>query len=299
MKILICSDGLSSADNAIRFIARTAAACSAEVTLLGVVEHPEGEASLQESLRREAQVLHDEGVQVQIVMGKGHPIPQIQQRTLVANYDLVVVGAERKKSSPFALSTKAYHMIQRIDPPVLMTIGRLVELRRILVCSSGTPPLDRTIELTAAIARGSHAAVTLLHVLAEPPLIYSDLLERQISGVDKLLASNFSLAKSLRREKAAYERLEVPVEVKLRSGGIADEILRESRARDFDLIVAGSTRTRGVLRAYVMGDVTAAIVDGADCAVLVVRNAIQPKAQKQHFASCRRLFQMLKAQWKS
>jgi len=295
VKLLICSDGHASADNAIRFVAKTATVCSAEVTLLGIVEHPSDESDLGEALRRGAQLLRDEGVQVEIVTGKGRPIEQIKQRTLGENYDLVVVGAVRKTSSPFALSTKAYHIIKGIGPPVLVMIGKRFELRRILFCAGGQPSMDRTIELTAAIARSSHAAVTLLHVLAAPPLIYADLLERQISGVDKLLASNFSLARILRHEKAAFEKLKVPVEVKLRSGDVADELLREARSGGFDLIVAGSALTGGAIRTYVMGDVTAAIMDGADCAVLVVRNATHSNAQNLYFKSLRRLFQALKS----
>jgi nucleotide-binding universal stress UspA family protein len=293
--MLICSDGHASAENAIRFIAKTASACSAEVTLLGVIERPDDESHLAAALERGAQLLRDEGVQVEIVTGKGHPIAQIKQRTAEGNYDLVVVGAERKSSSSFALSTKAYHIIKGIDPPVLVMIGNRAELRWILVCSSGQPSMDRPIELTAAIAQGSRAGVTLVHVLAAPPLIYSDLLEREIRGVEKLLASNFSLAKNLRHEKAAFEKLGVPVEVKLRSGEIADELLREARTRDFDLMVAGSTSTRGVIGAYVMGDVTAAILDAADRPVLVVRDTTPPKAQNPYLASLRRLFRAIKS----
>jgi nucleotide-binding universal stress UspA family protein len=290
--MLICSDGHASAENAIRFVAKTAAACSAQVALLGVIEHPSDESNLGEALRRGAQLLRDEGVQVETVTSTGHPLEQIKRRTLTENYDLVVVGAERKSSGPFALSTKAYHIIKKIEPPVLVMIGSRAELRRILVCSSGQPSMDRTIALTAAIAQGSRAAVTLAHVLAAPPLIYSDLLEREISGVDKLLASNFALAKNLRQEKAAFEKLAVPVEVKLRCGDVAGELLREARTRDFDLIVTGSALTGGVIRSYVMGNVTAAILDGAACAVLVVRNAAYASAQSSLFM---RLFQALKS----
>ena len=295
MKILICSDGHASADNAIRFIAQTAAACSANVTLLGVIENPGEEANLEEALRRGAQVLREEGVQVETITAKGQPIDQIRQRTLGQSYDLVVVGAERKTSGPFALSTKAYHVIKGIDPPVLVMIGKRAGMRRILVCSSGQPSMDRSIELTATIARGSRAEVTLLHVLAEPPLIYSDLLEREIRGVDKLLASNFSLARNLRQEKAAFEKLEVAVEVKLRSGDVAKELLREARDRDYDLIVTGSALTSGPIRSYVMGDVTAAIVEGADCAILVVRNGPRAKTESPYLVALRRFFRT----WKS
>jgi nucleotide-binding universal stress UspA family protein len=266
--MLICSDGHASADHAIRFIGRTAAAGSAEVTLFGIVEHPDDESALGEALQRGARVLRDEGVKVEVVTRNGQPIEQIKKRTQEETYDLVVVGAERKTSSPFALSTKAYHIIKGIDPPVLVMIGKRTELRRLLVCSGGQPSMERTLELTASIARGAGAAVTLVHVMAAPPLIYSELLEREISGVEKLLASNSALGRNLRREKASFEKRGVAAEVKLRSGEVVAELLREARA----------------------GDLTASIVDGADCAVLVVRNAVE----NPYWKPFRRLIRALK-----
>ena len=62
-----------------------------------------------------------------------------------------------------------------------------------------------------------------------------------------MLGSDYSLARNLRGEKEAFEKLEAPVDVKLRSGEVADELLREARAGDYDLIVTGSTRSSGVI----------------------------------------------------
>src|SRR5438094_53101 len=152
MKILICSDGHAQAENAVRFISGTAAACSAEVTLLGIIEHPSDEATLLEALRRAASVLRDKHVTVEMITRTGDPLEQIQNRTREQHYDFVVIGAERKGGGPFAMSAKAYHIIKEIEPPVLVVIGARADLKRILICSGGKSYIDNAVKLTSEIA---------------------------------------------------------------------------------------------------------------------------------------------------
>src|SRR2546426_12514182 len=109
MKILICSDGSSQAENAIRFASLIAGPCGAKVTVLGIVEHSDDEAALDDALRHSTQALHDKKVETEIVTKHGHPIDEIQKRTRETDYDLVVIGAVRKGwSGPFCMPAKAY-----------------------------------------------------------------------------------------------------------------------------------------------------------------------------------------------
>src|SRR5581483_6672948 len=123
MKILVCSDGHAQAENAIRFVAPIAQACGAEVTLLGIVEHPSDEPRLQESLRKQEQAFRDRNVPVELTTKSGAPTDEIRKRTQEHHYDFVAIGAERKDSGPFAMSAKAYRVIKEIEPPVLVVIG--------------------------------------------------------------------------------------------------------------------------------------------------------------------------------
>ena len=60
-------------------------------------------------------------------------------------------------------------------------------------------------------------------------------------------------------------------ELKLRRGIVADEILREGRMGDYDLIVLGSSLSAGGVVRALMGDLAREIVTRAERPVLVVR----------------------------
>jgi nucleotide-binding universal stress UspA family protein len=112
--------------------------------------------------------------------------------------------------------------------------------------------------------------VTLLHVMAEPPAIYADLVQLE-EDVDQLLESKSELGTNLREQKTELERLGVSAEVRLRQGFVIDHVFEEAREGDYDLIVSGTSQARGLLRHYIMGDLTRSILNHANCPVLVAR----------------------------
>jgi nucleotide-binding universal stress UspA family protein len=63
----------------------------------------------------------------------------------------------------------------------------------------------------------------------------------------------------------------VPAEVRVRHGIVVDQVFAEARERNYDLIVTGSSQARGMLRHYIMGDLTRSILNHANCPVLVAR----------------------------
>ena len=69
----------------------------------------------------------------------------------------------------------------------------------------------------------------------------------------------------------AIDDLAVPlVGISSLAGG-ADQVFAEARERSYDLIVTGSSRATGMLRHYIMGDLTRTILNHANCPVLVAR----------------------------
>src|ERR1043166_2133546 len=270
MKILVCSDGHPQAENAIRFISGTAATCAAQVTLLGIIEHPSDEASLQDALRRGAGMLRDKHIEVETITRSGHPIEEIQKRTQEEHYDFVVIGAARKSGGPFAMSAKAYQIIKEIEPPVLVMIGEQTDLRRALICSGGSRYIDSAVKLTGEIACKSNLEVTVLHVLPEAAPLYENLIERE-ENVERLLQSNSSLGRNLRSEKSALEAAAVKATIKLRHGLVVEEILSEIEEGNYDMVVTGSALASARIRTYVMGDVTSEIVNPGECARLGLR----------------------------
>lgn len=276
MKILICSDGSAQADSAINFGGLIAAASAAEVTLFGITEKASEEEPIFDSLRRGQQLLRDASVSAELTIKSGEPIEEIVKRTQETDYDLVVIGAVRKGTrGPFLMSAKAYKIIKAVSPPVLVVIGKPQRLARILICSGGEKYIDQAVAFAGNLARSSAASVTVLHVMAEPPEVYSELI-RMEEDVNVLLHSNSDLGRNLRHEKEALERMGVSSEVRLKHGLVISEVFKEIKRGDYDLVVTGSSPVGGNLRTYIMGNITREIVNRAECPVLVVRSAAEP-----------------------
>jgi nucleotide-binding universal stress UspA family protein len=279
MKILICSDGTSSAEPGIRLGGSLAEPLKAQTTLLGIAETSEDEPPLREALQKQAESLRGRGLSPAIVVQSGEPVRQIVDQTSKTNYDLVVIGARWTGTTGYYWrSQKTYEVIKSIRPPVLVAIGECKQLKRFLVCTGGKEFIEQAVQFTGKLAAAVNASVTLLHVMAEPPAMYADLVRLE-ENVDQLLQSKSELGTNLRREKRELEHLGVSAEVHLRHGMVIDQVFEEVRAGDYDLIVSGSSQARGLLGHYIMGDLTRSILNRANCSVLVAR-AGPPRAAR-------------------
>jgi nucleotide-binding universal stress UspA family protein len=293
MRILICSDGTEPAENAIQTGALVAAPIKAQTTLLGIAEESRDEAALRQALEAQAQSLGQRGLKPEIVVRAGEPVHQILLQTSKTNYDLVVIGSRRKDEvGHYWLSGKTYEVIKSIRPPVLVAIGDCRRLKRFLVCTGGKEFIEEAIQLTGKVAAAVGASVTLLHVMAEPPVVYADLVRLE-EDVDRLLSSGSELGVNLAQQKKDLERAGVPTEVRVRHGLVVDQVFEEVREGNYDLIVTGSSQARGMFRHYIMGDLTRRILNRASCPVLVAR-AGRVVSARGFWNSLKRLFRSRK-----
>jgi nucleotide-binding universal stress UspA family protein len=271
MKILICSDGTSTADQAARLGGLLAGPSRAETTLLGIAEKSRDQSPLRDVLGAQAQSLRAQGVAAEIVVRAGEPIRQILKQTSTTTYDLVVIGSRKTEARGlYWRSEKTYEVIKSIPPPVLVAIGECTTLKKFLVCTGGKKSIQEAVQLTGKLAAAVGASVTLLHVMAEPPAMYADLVRLE-ENVDQLLESKSELGTNLRRQRRELERLGVSAAVRLRHGIVIDQVFEELREGDYDLIVTGTSQARGLLRHYIMGDLTRSILNRANVPVLVAR----------------------------
>ncbi|HSS15768.1 MAG TPA: universal stress protein [Candidatus Dormibacteraeota bacterium] len=289
MKILICSDGMPAAQNAIELGAFLASPLKAQVTLLGIAEKSSDERPLREALEKQAQSLRGQGTSPDIIVQSGEPVRQIVDQTSKSSYDLVVIGARwTGATGHYWRSEKTYEVIKAIQPPVLVAIGERKQLKRFLVCTGGKEFIEQAVQFTGKLAAALNASVTLLNVMAEPPAIYADLVRLE-ENVDQLLESKSELGTNLRRQKRELERLAVPAEVRLRHGIVIDQVFEEVGAGNYDLIVTGTSQARGLLGHYIMGDLTRGILNRANCPVLVAR-AGKPKATRTLWRAFKGIF---------
>ena len=289
MKILICSDGTSAAESAIHLGQSLAAPLHADVALLGIAETADDEDPLGKTLRKEAEASGTRGIALELIVQSGEPVRQIVDQTLKMNFDLVVIGARwTGESGQYWRSAKTYDVIKSIAPPVLVAIGEKTGLSRFLVCTGGKEFIEQAVQLAGKLADAVGARVTLLHVMAEPPAIYADLVNME-EDVDRLLESKSELGINLRQQKKALERIGLSAEVRVRHGIVVDQIFEEAQAGDYDLIVTGTSHVRGLLGHYIMGDLTRSILNQANCPVLVARPG-KAKSGRTFGAALKRLF---------
>jgi nucleotide-binding universal stress UspA family protein len=289
MKILICSDGTSSAQPAIDLVGLLAGPLTAETTLLGIAEKSGDEQPLREALYAQSQSLRESGVSAEIIVQFGEPVLQIVQQTSHSKYDLVVIGARWAGAvGHYWRSKRTYEVVKAIQPPVLVAIGERQELKRFVICTGGKEFIEQAVQFTGKLAAAVGASVTLLHVMAEPPAMYADLV-RMEENVDQLLRSKSELGTNLRRQKGELDRLGVSAEVHLRHGIVINQVFEEVREGNYDLIVTGTSKARGLLRHYIMGDLTRDILNRANVPVLVAR-AGPPKAARTLWKAIKGLF---------
>jgi len=289
MKILICSDGTQSAETAIYLGGLLAGQLKADTALLGIAETSQDEQPLRDALYKQAQLLQGHGVSPVIAVQTGEPVRQILDQTFKNKYDLVVIGARWTGAvGKYWRSTKTYEVIKSVQPPVLVAIGEGKQLKRFVVCTGGKEFIEQAVQFTGRLAAAVGASVTLLHVMAEPPAMYADLV-RMEEDVTQLLESKSELGTNLRRQKRELDRLGVSAEVHLRHGIVIDQVFEEVREGSYDLIVTGTSQARGLLRHYIMGDLTRSILNRANVPVLVAR-AGPPKAGRTLWKAIKGLF---------
>src|SRR6202043_4254890 len=139
------------------------------------------------------------------------------------------IGARRTgRKGLYWRSEKTYEGIKAIPPPVIAAIGDCNRLKRFLVCTGGKEFIEEAVQLTGKVAAAVGASVPLLHVMAEPPAIYADLVRLE-EDVNRLLGSRSELGLNLHRQKEELERLGVPAEVHVRHGLVLDQVLAETR----------------------------------------------------------------------
>jgi nucleotide-binding universal stress UspA family protein len=284
LRILFCCDGSRQTEKAVRFGVQIAAACQAECSILGIAEKSADEDALIKALQRVKDIFGEKNLETELIVEVGRPVPEIVKHTNNIHYDLVVIGASRRNAlwrlfDPVWMSVKVYDIIESIEPPVLVVTGNRSSLNRMLICSGGTERMDKAVKFAGMIAHAVGAVVNLVHVMPEAPAMYAGLVQFE-ENADRILKSDSELGQTLRRQKDLLEQIGVFGEILAPRGDFVEELLKELKRREYDLVVSGSLPAKERFRKYVIGDAAREIVNRAGIPALVVRTAQDMKIGK-------------------
>ena len=102
------------------------------------------------------------------------------------------------------------------------------------------------------------------------PSIYTELEEIE-ETLPELLITETPIAQHLRSSAKVLDQHNVPSQLILRHGVVSDEIIREVRMYDYDLIITNPPdSSRRLLRLYI-GDVVEDLIKSISCPFLVVK----------------------------
>lgn len=272
MKMLVCTIGSRRRLATLQFSCKVARALAAETTLLGVARNSAGVSPLLAVLQDTAQFLGNSGLvsraRVEVGSAEDAVVAELESST----YELVALGAlGGKRSRKGILNSVGNRIIEHAQASVLVIKGDRPELKRVLICASGTEQGRLPVQIGTALACGAGAEATVLHVVDAMPAMYTGL-ERMEETLSELLQSDTDAARELRWATQAVSRDCPRSELKLRRGIAADEILREGQVGDYDLIVLGSSKSRSGLFRVLLGDLAREVVQRAVRPVLVVRH---------------------------
>jgi nucleotide-binding universal stress UspA family protein len=271
MKMLICTIGSKRRKSTLRFAIQVATALSADVTLMGVVGKRQDMEELRQTLELFGQQLTEQGQTVRVMVEVGDAEGLVMRELEAGAYDLIALGRLAKKRSRRSfLSSVAMRIIERAQTSVLVIKGDRSNLARVLICVSGTEYGHLAVWAGAGLACRAGAQATVLHVVDALPSMYTGLGQME-ETLAELLQSNSEKSRELKwAAQVVRDECEIS-EIKLRRGIVADEMLREAKDGEHDLLVLGSSKAGGGLVRVLMGDLNREIVTRAERPVLVVR----------------------------
>ncbi len=276
MKVLVCTDGSPSSEQAAILIDRLSLASTGEVTILAVAETDEEQDSLTEIL---AKMLADlggprPGLETRIALG--YPPEMILAEVEARPYDLVAVGAHgRRGLTRFKTGSTTGRLARGLHLPLLVARNVPDRVRRILICTGAEAPSMETLKVGAQLASHGPASLTLLHVMSQIALQPESTSEELFNSAEGAMERGTREGLHFQEAIRTMRQIGVTSEItpRLRYGLVVDEILSELGDGGYDLLVIGAHRRPGLTRwlEIMLDDVADQLLSHAHCSVLVVR----------------------------
>lgn len=271
MGILVFIKSIPYARSAVLYAGMLSRLTGSSMTLLAARERGADPAAVERTLEQAADLLSDMPVSRHTRVGSA--VQSIRDEIQEGSYDLVVLQARRAIRYRQRLGMKIGRLVA-VESPISVLVVKdsehEVSLKNILVCTGGREQANIVIERAADLAAVAGANITLLHVATPVPTMYTGMDEMD-ERFEDLLQTDTPTARHLREAAKMLAERDIPAHLEIRRGEITDEIMRESEAGDYGLIVIGSSPADSRIRGWIMGDVPRNLVNHASCPVLVAR----------------------------
>jgi nucleotide-binding universal stress UspA family protein len=212
---------------------------------------------------------------------RGKVAKKILEEVKEKQHDIVVITASRIGGYPRKDSVSR-ETLPKIPCSVVIAKNPRVEINRILMLTGGLRVSEAMIKIGARLASRLKASVTLMHVAANVPSMYTglDTIEETL---EELLRTDTPVAKHLRKCAQMLDEHQVPSEIKLKHGEPVYEIVREVDSGDYDLIIIGASKATSVWKEWFLRNVTKNVVDLVGIPIMVVNQVHAEKIEQVGF----------------
>jgi nucleotide-binding universal stress UspA family protein len=155
-------------------------------------------------------------------------------------------------------------------------------INQILMLTGGFRVSESMIKIGARLAGALNAKVTLMHVTANVPSMYTglDTIEETL---EELLHTDTPMAKHLRKCAQMLDEHNVTSEIKLKHGEPVYEIIREVDGGDYDFIIIGASGATTALKEWFLRNVTKDVIDLVGIPIMVVNQVHAEKMEGTGF----------------
>jgi nucleotide-binding universal stress UspA family protein len=270
MKVMICVNDLLADEPGLLFGGMIARDLQAKITLFHVIpkdkeigDRNEGE----QLLKKASNILGDYPVNTKV--RRGIVVKRILKEAESGKYDMVVISVSQIGEGRQPVSSVHRSLLRNLPCCLLVVKNPRAELKRMLICTGGLQMTESLIEVGARVAKVTQADVTLFHVAANVPSMYTGLKTIE-ETLKELLQSDTPVARHLRKGADILSRNDIKAELKLRHGSAVYEIVREIDRKNYDMVVIGASGANTIVKEWFYGNVTQEIVDAVGIPILVV-----------------------------
>lgn len=273
MRVLLATGGPGQTEIGIRQLMLLAQSTTLRPTVLSVIKHAEEQAEGDEILAHAANLLDPVFEAVQYKTRVGQPWEEIVREGETGNYDLLMMG--QRQSRPLLTRIRGLvtqKVVARTSLPVLIAKREARPFNRILICDSGaqSPSLLKQFQTHLPAILQSATDVTVLHVMSQISAAPGVRGEDLQYTAEQLIQAGTPEGSILEQDLVFLKQMNVDLHAKVRHGLVVDEIAKEARSDDYDLVVIGAHRDEGLPR-FLLDDLAHELVLDVDRAILVVR----------------------------
>lgn len=274
MRTLIILSESPSSDPALKYFTNLHGIASPGSTIMAYSSDEEGDQPANTDIKNKLPHGHlFESFQIKLCRELQNK--EIIKEVIDGKYDLLVMKSENGKRT--SLMHKGDHISEIADHvpcSILIVKEPISPIKRILFCDSGSEESEALRDITVRLIKllNSLEQLTVLHVMSQVSAGPGILGEQLRSDAENLISAHSPEGKLLQRDIKELGLPGISPVPKIRHGLVVDEILDESQAGEYDLVIIGAHKSVGWQK-VLLDNLARKILSQIDRSLLIIKSS--------------------------